>query len=105
VCLLFDINPGRLTKYDFILGYVRILGSTSVMREAVTLLGIGLVVGTGIALAAGSAAESMLYGLKARDPLTLAMSIAGMAVVALIASVLPAQRAATVNPMVALRDE
>jgi predicted permease len=76
-----------------------------VMREAVTLLGIGLVVGAGIALAAGSAAESMLYGLKARDPLTLGMSIAGMAVVALIASVLPAQRAAAVNPMVALRDE
>ena len=76
-----------------------------ILQEAAMLMGIGLVVGAGLALAAGSAAESMLYGLKARDPLTMGMSIAGMAVVALIASVLPAQRAARVHPMVALRDE
>jgi putative ABC transport system permease protein len=76
-----------------------------VLREAAILLGIGLVVGTGLALAAGTAAASMLYGLKPRDPLTLGAAVAGMTVVALVASLLPAQRAATVHPMAALREE
>jgi ABC-type lipoprotein release transport system permease subunit len=47
----------------------------------------------------------MLYVLKASDPLTLSVAIAGMAVVALLASIFPAQRAATVHPMVVLREE
>jgi len=76
-----------------------------VLREAAILLGIGLVAGTGLALAAGTAAASMLYGLKPRDPLTLGAAVAGMTVVALVASLLPAQRAATVHPMAALREE
>ena len=76
-----------------------------VLREAATLLGIGLAVGTGLALVAGTAASSMLYGLQSRDPSTLGAAIAGMAVVALVASLLPAQRAATVHPMAALREE
>jgi len=76
-----------------------------VLREAAILLGIGLAIGTALALAASTAAASMLYGLQARDPLTLATAIAGMAVVALVASLLPAQRAATVHPMTALREE
>ncbi len=76
-----------------------------VLREAAILLGIGLAIGTGLALAAGTAAASMLYGLKPRDPFTLAAAIAGMVVVALVASLLPAQRAATVHPMEALREE
>jgi predicted permease len=76
-----------------------------VLREAAILLGIGVVVGSGLALAAGTAASSMLYGLKPRDPLTLGAAIAGMTVVALVASLLPAQRAATVHPMAALREE
>jgi putative ABC transport system permease protein len=76
-----------------------------VLREAAILLGIGLVTGTGLSLAAGSAAASMLYGLKPRDPLTLGAAITGMIIVALLASLLPAQRAATVRPMEALREE
>jgi putative ABC transport system permease protein len=76
-----------------------------VLREAAILLGIGLAIGTGLALAAGNAAASMLYGLKPRDPFTLAAAIAAMVVVALAASLLPAQRAATVDPMAALREE
>jgi predicted permease len=76
-----------------------------VLREAAILLGIGLVIGTGLSLAAGTAAASMLYGLKPRDPLTLGAAIAGMASVALLASLLPAHRAATMHPMEALREE
>jgi putative ABC transport system permease protein len=76
-----------------------------VLREAAILLGIGLVTGTALALAAGTAAASMLYGLKPRDPLTLGAAITGMIIVALLASLLPAQRAATVHPMEALRED
>jgi putative ABC transport system permease protein len=76
-----------------------------VLREAAMLLAMGLVIGTGLALAAGTVAASMLYGLKPQDPLTLGAAIAGMAGVALVASLLPAHRAATVNPMEALREE
>ncbi len=76
-----------------------------VLREAGILLGIGLVIGTGLSMVAGTAAASLLYGLKPRDPLTLGAAIAGMAGVALLASLLPAHRAATVHPMEALREE
>lgn len=47
----------------------------------------------------------MLYGLKPRDPLTLGVAIVGMAAVGLVASLLPAQRAAALHPMAALREE
>jgi predicted permease len=76
-----------------------------VLREAAILCLIGLAIGTGLALAAGTAAASMLYGLKPGDPLTLGGAIAGMIAVAMVASLLPAQRAATVLPMEALREE
>jgi putative ABC transport system permease protein len=76
-----------------------------VLREAAILLAIGLATGTGLALAAGAAAASMLYGLKPTDPLTLCAAISGMVIVALLASLLPAKRAATVHPMEALREE
>jgi predicted permease len=76
-----------------------------VLREAATLVGIGLALGAGLALAAGTTASSMLYGLKATDPWTLGAAIAGMASVAMVASLLPAQRASKLPPMAALREE
>jgi len=76
-----------------------------VLREAATLLAIGLAAGTALALAAGTAARSMLFGLRPYDPLTLAMAVALLAGVTLVASYLPAMRAAKLDPMVALRDE
>jgi ABC-type antimicrobial peptide transport system permease subunit len=76
-----------------------------IMREAGTLLGIGLVVGTGLALVAGSAASALLFGLQARDPWTLTLAALSLAAVAAAASFLPAQRAATLDPMQALREE
>ena len=47
----------------------------------------------------------MLYGLKPHDPITMALAIASLAAVALVASYVPALRAARLEPMVALRDE
>jgi putative ABC transport system permease protein len=76
-----------------------------VLRDASILLAVGLAVGTGMTIAAGSAAASMLYGLKPRDPLTLAAAISGVIVVGLAASFLPALRAASIHPAAALREE
>ncbi len=76
-----------------------------VMREAALLLAAGLVVGVGLAAWSGEAAASLVYGMKPRDPATLAAAAALLSIVALIASYAPARRAARVQPMDALREE
>jgi ABC-type antimicrobial peptide transport system permease subunit len=76
-----------------------------VTREATFLLGVGLVIGTGLAIAAARTANSMLYGLQPTDPATIAGAIAALAFVAMVASVFPALRASRIEPMLALRDE
>jgi putative ABC transport system permease protein len=62
-------------------------------------------VGIGLALLAARAAGALLYGLAPHDPVTVAMAVGLMAAVTLLASLLPARRAARVDPMVALREE
>jgi putative ABC transport system permease protein len=76
-----------------------------IMREAGVLLGIGLVIGTGLAFAAARSAASLLYGLKPTDLVTYAGAIATLTCVTAGASMLPAHRAARLDPMAALRDE
>jgi predicted permease len=76
-----------------------------VMWEAALLLAIGLTVGAGLAIWAGKAAASLVYGLTPRDPVTLGGAIVLLAVVALLASYGPALRASRLQPMDALRDE
>jgi putative ABC transport system permease protein len=76
-----------------------------VLREAGTLLAVGIVLGVVLALAAGKSAATLLFALKPYDPSTLAAAAAGLAVVAVAASLIPARRAARLEPMVALRDE
>jgi len=76
-----------------------------VLREAAWMAGIGIVVGLGAALGIGRLIASLLYGLKACDPATLAGAAALLALTALAASWIPARRAAAVDPMRALRHE
>ena len=76
-----------------------------VLSEAILLLAVGLVIGTGLATWAGAAAASLLYGVKPRDPVTLGGAVILLAAVALIASYGPAWRASRLEPMDALRDE
>ncbi len=76
-----------------------------ILRESAGLLAIGLLVGMGLALAAGRATSTLLYGLEPHDPVTLALSAALLAAVALAASYLPARRASGVDPLAALRHE
>lgn len=76
-----------------------------VLREALVLVGIGLVVGVLASLALTKTAASLLYELKPNDPLTIATATIVLMMVALVAGFLPARRAARVDPMIALRDE
>jgi ABC-type antimicrobial peptide transport system permease subunit len=65
----------------------------------------GLVVGTGVAVACARTVRTLLYGIRPVDPLTLIIAIGGLLTIALAASLLPAIRAASVDPMQALREE
>jgi len=76
-----------------------------IVREAGGLLLAGLVVGGGLSIYAGRAATSFLYGLQAGDPATLALAMTTLAAVTLLASWIPAMRAARVAPTTALREE
>ena len=76
-----------------------------VMREAARLLLIGVVTGAALSLLAGRGAGSLLFGLRPYDPLTLVTAALLLALIAAVASFLPARRASKLDPMVALRDE
>ena len=76
-----------------------------VVRESLALCVAGALVGIPAAVAGVRLLRSMLYGIRPWDPLSFALALAGIAFVALAASFVPARRAASVDPMVALRSE
>ena len=74
-----------------------------VLRGSLLLTAIGVVAGVPLAMAATKGLSSSLYGVKPLDISSYIFAIVGVAVVALAASGLPASRAGSVNPSVALR--
>jgi putative ABC transport system permease protein len=79
-----------------------------VLRQASLLVGVGLVLGVGGALAMGVGLRVVLYETNPADPRTIALTaltLAAIAAIAALATWLPARRAARVDPMVALRSE
>jgi ABC-type lipoprotein release transport system permease subunit len=70
---------------------------TLFVREGLTLTAVGSVLGVAGALAAASLTESLLVGVSARDPLTLALAWLVLTVVSLAACYLPARRASRTN--------
>ena len=57
------------------------------------------------AIAGAKAVQSLLFGLRPSDPVTLLAAVVALAAVAFAASYFPARRAAKLDPMVALREE
>jgi len=76
-----------------------------VVGQGLRLVLTGGIVGLGLTLLAGRFIQTKLYGVTANDPLALAASLALLTVVALLACLLPAKRAARTDPLVALRAE
>jgi predicted permease len=76
-----------------------------ILRHGLVLAGIGTAIGLVIAAAGSTLLESLLYGIRGLDPITFGSTCALFALVTLIASYIPARRAATVDPIIALRAE
>ena len=76
-----------------------------ILRESTWLAVAGIVVGVGAALLLTRLGKSMLYAIQPYDPTTMTAGILVLLAVALAASWIPAQRAAGVQPMEALRHE
>ena len=76
-----------------------------VVRQGVGIVATGLVAGMILALLSGRYIESKLYGVSARDPVALGAVAIALLAVAVLACLLPARRAAGVNPIEALRAE
>ena len=76
-----------------------------VLKDVATLVGIGVLAGLPLAYGLGKVVDSMLYGVKTFAFLTVAGALIAIATVALAAAFLPLRRAASVDPLVALRYE
>jgi putative ABC transport system permease protein len=76
-----------------------------VLRQTLILSGIGLGIGLAATVAISRFLSSMLYEAQALDPITIVLTLIIIGVVALIATLIPARRAAAVDPIAALRSE
>ncbi|MGA7313138.1 MAG: ABC transporter permease [Silvibacterium sp.] len=76
-----------------------------VLRGSFSQIGIGLALGIPAAIGAGKLMSDQLFGVKPWDPMMLTLATLLLALAAFLASLIPARRAAGVEPMVALRNE
>jgi ABC-type antimicrobial peptide transport system permease subunit len=78
---------------------------STVAGQAAIVTVAGIVVGLAGALALGRTMATLVFGVSTRDPITFAIVPALLAIVATAATLVPARRAARVDPMVALRED
>ncbi len=76
-----------------------------VIRQGMTPVVAGLILGMAIALLLARLARSLLFGIEPQDPLTLVVGVGVLGAVALLACLLPALRALRIDPAIALRSE
>jgi predicted permease len=87
------------------LGASRGIVSWLILREVVVLAVVGLVVGLPAAYALGRLTESLLFGVKASDPLVFVAAGVLLTAATLLGGYIPARKAAGIDPLVALRYE
>lgn len=76
-----------------------------ILRESLAICSIGLIVGLPLSIASARLLSSLLYSLPPDDALTICVAIIGIVAISFVASLFPATRAASVDPIVALRYE
>ncbi len=76
-----------------------------ILKDSLLLTVVGVVMGVPLAMLVGRALTSSLYGVKPLDAASYLLAVVGVAIVALAASAVPARRAASVDPLTALRTE
>jgi len=108
---LYGVTAYRVARRTSEVGLRMALGANRsdivalMLRGAFAQVGIGLLVGIPLCFLAKHWLAHQLYGISAFDPLSLLFAIATLGFCALIASLLPAGRAAAIEPMQALRTE
>jgi putative ABC transport system permease protein len=108
---LFGVISHMAAQRRYEIGIRMALGARSgqvlllVLRQSLTLVAVGVVLGLAAAAALTRVLESWLYGVDARDPITLAATAALLVATALLASQVPAWRAARTDPMLVLRSD
>jgi putative ABC transport system permease protein len=76
-----------------------------VVRQVLTMTGLGIAIGGVAALLAGSVLAKLLFGVRSSDPVTFVAVALVLTAVALVAAAVPAWRAARLDPVTALRAE
>jgi predicted permease len=75
------------------------------LQEAATFTGVGVLVGLIAAFVGAHLASALLFQTSSADPVSICVSVFALLVIAMLAAVLPARRAATIDPVEALRSE
>jgi putative ABC transport system permease protein len=108
---IYGVLSGSVTERTRELGVRSALGGSRagililVIRQGMTLTGLGIVIGLGGAMAASHAIVAMLFGVTRLDPITYVSVIALLAGASAIACLAPGWRAARVDPAITLRAE
>jgi ABC-type antimicrobial peptide transport system permease subunit len=108
---LYGTHSFRVSRRTTEIGIRMALGASRgqvlamVMREGLWVLLAGLAVGIPLTVLAARPLRSMLYQMSPFDPVSFALAIAAMVVVSACAALVPARRAASIEPMKALRTE
>jgi putative ABC transport system permease protein len=108
---IYGVVSWNVTQRTRELGIRQALGATReqllglVVRQGMTLVGLGLLLGLAAAFAATHSMQTLLYEISVVDPWTFVLVPLGLAVIALLACLMPARRATRLDPMAALRAE
>jgi predicted permease len=108
---LFGVTSFNVTRRTREFGIRLALGASRgdiermILREVIWLVIVGEAIGLALYLAANRVLHSMVFQVSPNDPLTVGLAAATLAIIAMMAGLLPACRAANVNPAVSLRSE
>jgi ABC-type antimicrobial peptide transport system permease subunit len=108
---LFGVLAYSVARHEREIGIRVALGASpfeagwTVIQDVALYVFAGLAAGIGVSLSASKIVEGFLFGVPARDVTSMVLACGAMAVIAFIAALIPARRAATVAPAVAFRAE